>query len=122
MPCGCCGGAIAATLDFDVEPATLEGIGRAPTSSATSRERGDGASKILAAQVPSIGLRLMAETGLLAPISPELAAQRGVPQNKIGRGPLGSHAAGRGRGVPDPLYIRLGRSFTTSASPRRWPR
>ena len=39
--------------------------------------------KLLAAPRPSIGLRLLAESGLLAVLLPELAAQRGVPQNKI---------------------------------------
>ena len=33
--------------------------------------------------MPSIGLRLLSETGLLAPISSELAAQRGFAQNKV---------------------------------------
>ena len=33
--------------------------------------------------MPSVGLRLLSDTGLLAPISPDLAAQRGIPQNKI---------------------------------------
>ena len=33
--------------------------------------------------MPSIGLRLLAETGLLVPISSDLAAQRGVAQNKV---------------------------------------
>ena len=42
----------------------------------------------------------MSDTDLLAPISPDLAAQRGIPQNKVPRrGPLGPHAAGRRRGA-----------------------
>ena len=39
--------------------------------------------RLLAAPVPSIGLRLMSDTGLLGAISPNLAAQRGIPQNKV---------------------------------------
>ena len=52
--------------------------------------------KLLAADEPSVGLRLLGDTGLLAGISPELAAQRGIPQNKVaGRGPVGPHDADR---------------------------
>jgi len=40
-------------------------------------------AKLLAAPTPSTGLRLAEETGLLAVISPELARQRSVPQNKV---------------------------------------
>jgi putative nucleotidyltransferase with HDIG domain len=39
--------------------------------------------KLLAAARPSIGLRLLASTGLLERVSPELAAQRGIAQNKV---------------------------------------
>jgi tRNA nucleotidyltransferase/poly(A) polymerase len=39
--------------------------------------------KLLAAPKPSTGLRLLSRTGVLAGLSPELAAQRGVPQNKV---------------------------------------
>ncbi len=50
--------------------------------------------KLLGIARPSIGLRLLSDTGLLAGISPELAAQRGIAQNKVaGRGPVGPHAA-----------------------------
>src|SRR5207253_193953 len=47
--------------------------------------------KLLAAVRPSIGLRLMAETGILAVISPDLDSQRGVPQNKIDEEDLWDH-------------------------------
>jgi tRNA nucleotidyltransferase (CCA-adding enzyme) len=39
--------------------------------------------RLLTAEQPSVGLRLMADTGILDAILPELAAQRGVPQSKI---------------------------------------
>ncbi len=39
--------------------------------------------KLLAARTPSVGLRLLHDTGLLTSISTELASQRGIPQNKV---------------------------------------
>jgi tRNA nucleotidyltransferase (CCA-adding enzyme) len=76
---------LAATLDFGVEPATLAGIGaRAELVAHLSGERvAAELDKLLGARAPSVGFRLMSDTDLLAPISPELAAQRGIPQNKV---------------------------------------
>ena len=76
---------LAATLGFVIEPATLAGItARAELVAHLSGERiAAELAKLLAAPVPSVGLRLWLDTGLLAPISPELAAQRGIPQNKV---------------------------------------
>ncbi len=84
---------LAATLDFAVEPATLAAIAsRADLVSHLSGERlGAELQKLLAAPRPSIGLRLMADSGLLARISPELAAQRGVAQNKVAGEDLWDH-------------------------------
>jgi tRNA nucleotidyltransferase (CCA-adding enzyme) len=75
---------LAATLEFTVEPATLEAIGRrAELAAHLSGERiASEFDKLLGARHPSVGLRLMARTGLLAVVAPELAAQIGVPQNK----------------------------------------
>lgn len=76
---------LAATLGFEIEPATLAALReRAPLVTHLSGERiAAELEKLLAADRPSVGLRLTADTGLLAVISPELDAQRGVPQNKI---------------------------------------
>ena len=76
---------LAATLGFEVEPATLAAIrANAPLVGHLSGERiGAELEKLLAAPRPSVGLRLAEETGLLAVIAPDLAAQRGIPQNKI---------------------------------------
>jgi tRNA nucleotidyltransferase (CCA-adding enzyme) len=76
---------LAATLDFSIEPATLAAIGEhAALVRHLSGERISAElDRLLAAPRPSVGLRLAAETGLLAFIAPDLAAQRGVPQNKI---------------------------------------
>jgi len=76
---------LAATLGFDVEATTLAGIrSRAGLVAHLSGERiAAELDKLLGAGRPSVGLRLMGETGLLVPVSPELAAQRGIPQNKV---------------------------------------
>jgi putative nucleotidyltransferase with HDIG domain len=76
---------LAATLGFEVETSTLAGIrSRAGLVAHLSGERiAAELDKLLAAALPSVGLRLMSETGLLVAISPDLAAQRGIPQNKV---------------------------------------
>jgi tRNA nucleotidyltransferase (CCA-adding enzyme) len=76
---------LAATLGFGVEAETLAGMqGRAGLVAHLSGERiAAEIDKLLGAPEPSVGLRLMSDTDLLAPISPELAAQRGIPQNKV---------------------------------------
>jgi tRNA nucleotidyltransferase (CCA-adding enzyme) len=76
---------LAATLGFEVEAETLAGIrARADLVGHLSGERiASELDKLLAAERPSIGLRLMSDADLLRGISPELAAQRGIPQNKV---------------------------------------
>jgi tRNA nucleotidyltransferase/poly(A) polymerase len=76
---------LAATLEFEIEPRTLEAIAsHAALAAHLSGERlAAELEKLLAAPRPSVGLRLMADTGLLEVLSPDLAAQRGVPQNKV---------------------------------------
>jgi tRNA nucleotidyltransferase (CCA-adding enzyme) len=76
---------LAATLEFGVEPETLAAIQeRAELVVHLSGERiAAELDKLLGAPTPSVGFRLMSDTGLLGHISPELAAQRGIPQNKV---------------------------------------
>jgi putative nucleotidyltransferase with HDIG domain len=76
---------LATTLRFEIEPATLAAIvSCAPLASHLSGERvAMELGRILAADRPSVGLRLMSDTGLLDAVLPELAAQRDVPQNKV---------------------------------------
>jgi putative nucleotidyltransferase with HDIG domain len=76
---------LAATLGFGVEPATLAAIqARATLVGYLSGERiAAELEKLLDADAPSVGLDLAAGTGVLAVISPELGAQRGIPQNKV---------------------------------------
>jgi putative nucleotidyltransferase with HDIG domain len=76
---------LAATLDMAIEPATRAAIeARAELVRHLSGERiGAELDKILAMPKPSPGLRLLAATGVLDHVAPELAAQRGVIQNKV---------------------------------------
>jgi putative nucleotidyltransferase with HDIG domain len=75
----------AATFGWEIEPVTLDAIrATAPLVEHLSGERiAMELEKLLRAERPSVALRLLAETGVLATISPELALQRGVAQNKI---------------------------------------
>jgi tRNA nucleotidyltransferase (CCA-adding enzyme) len=84
---------LAATLGFSVEAETLAALEtRAPLVSHLSGERiAAELNKLLAAPTPSVGLRLMRDGGLLAQISPELAQQRGIPQNKVAGEDLWDH-------------------------------
>jgi tRNA nucleotidyltransferase (CCA-adding enzyme) len=84
---------LAAALGFAVEPATLAAIRvNAPLVTHLSGERvGAELAKLLATPMPSVGLRLAEQTGLLAVLSPDLAAQRGIPQNKVDGEDLWDH-------------------------------
>jgi len=76
---------LAATLGFGVEAGTLAAIqARAGLVAHLSGERiAAELDKLLGAPLPSVGLRLMSDTDLLAPVSPDLAAQRAISQNKV---------------------------------------
>ena len=100
----------AATLGFGVDAATLAGIqSRAGLARHLSGERiATELGKILAAPVPSVGLRLLADTGLLAVLSQELGAQRGIPQNKIAGEDLWDHTMRAvDAAATQPPYLRL---------------
>jgi putative nucleotidyltransferase with HDIG domain len=75
---------LAAVLGFSIDPPTFEAMRRnAPLVARVSTERVTAElQKLLLATSPSIGLRLMAESGLLDVLLPELAIQRGIAQNK----------------------------------------
>lgn len=84
---------LAATLDFTIDPPTLLAIrDNASLAAHVSGERvAAELGKLLASPRPSVGLRLMDETGLIDVLLPELAAQRGIPQNKIAGEDLLAH-------------------------------
>ncbi|HEX5589272.1 MAG TPA: HD domain-containing protein, partial [Candidatus Limnocylindrales bacterium] len=101
---------LAATLDFGIEAGTLAAIqARAELVAHLSGERlAAELDKLLGAERPSVGLRLMAGTGILAILSPELAAQQGIPQNKIPGDDLWDHTVRTVDAVPaDRPVVRL---------------
>lgn len=85
---------LAAQLGFEIEPATLSAM--TTTSDAVrwvSSERvGTELRKMVAADPPSAAFAILAETGLLKHALPELAAQRGVPQDKVTGDDLWGHS------------------------------
>ncbi len=76
---------LAAVLQFGIDPETQAAIrGHAALASHVSGERvAAELGKLLASPRPSVGLRLLEETGLLDVLLPEIAGQRGIAQNKI---------------------------------------
>lgn len=101
---------LAAALEFEIEKDTLAAIGaNAPLVAHLSGERvGAELDKLLATPVPSIGLRLAMDTGLLTVISPELAAQREIPQNKVQGEDLWDHTLRAVNAAPaDRPVVRL---------------
>lgn len=70
----------ASQLDFNIYPETLEAIKRNKDRiEIIKRERiNDEFSKIMRSKRPSVGLRLLDETGLMSLIFPELTALKGV--------------------------------------------
>ena len=101
---------LAAVLELTVEPATLAAIREhARLAAHVSGERVSAElEKLLASPRPSIGLRHMADTCLLDVLLPELAAQRGVPQNKIEGEDLLDHTLRSVDAVPvDRPVVRL---------------
>jgi tRNA nucleotidyltransferase (CCA-adding enzyme) len=100
---------LAATLEFEVEAETLAAIGRgAELVGHVSGERLlTELLKLLGAREPSVGLRLMASSGLLAVVAPELARQRGLDQNKIAGEDLWDHTLRTVDAAPDRQVVRL---------------
>jgi tRNA nucleotidyltransferase (CCA-adding enzyme) len=100
---------LAATLDFEVEAGTLAAIERnAGLAAHLSGERiAAELGKLLAAPRPSVGLRLMAQTGLLAVVVPELARQTGVPQNKSTGEDLWGHTLRTVDAAPNRPTVRM---------------
>ncbi len=100
---------LAATLGFEVEPETLAAIGRnAELARHLSGERICAELlKLLAAGEPSIGLRLMTDSGLLAVIAPDLARQLGLSQNKVEGEDLWDHTLRTVDAAPNRQVVRL---------------
>jgi putative nucleotidyltransferase with HDIG domain len=101
---------LAAVLGFTIEPATLAAIAaRAELVERLSGERiAQEIRGLLATAAPSVGLRLLMDTGLLAHLSEPLAAQRGIPQNKAPGEDLWDHTLRAvDAAAPDPAHLRL---------------
>ena len=101
---------LAATLDFRIDDETFAAIrGSSGLAAHLSGERvASELDKLMHAARPSIGLRLMGSSGLLAVVLPELASQRGVPQNKIEGEDLWDHTLRTVDAVPaDRPVVRL---------------
>jgi putative nucleotidyltransferase with HDIG domain len=99
----------AAQLAFDVDPGTLAAIGPSVERfRMVSAERvRDELQKILLSPLPSIGFRLLERTGLLAEISPELAACRGVDQRGMHVFDVLDHLYASVDAAPNELALRL---------------
>jgi tRNA nucleotidyltransferase (CCA-adding enzyme) len=111
---------LSATLGFTVEPATLAAIrSNAALVEHLSGERiAAELGKLLDADKPSVGLRLLGDTGLLDHLAPELAAQRGVPQNKVPGEDLWDHTLRSVDGaVREPSRIRVAALLHDIAKP-----
>jgi putative nucleotidyltransferase with HDIG domain len=100
---------LATTLRFEIEASTLAAI----TENAALVEHLSGErvatelDKLLAADRPSAGFRLLAETGLLRRLLPELADQAGVPQNKVDDEDLWDHTLRTVDAAEDRPVLRL---------------
>jgi tRNA nucleotidyltransferase/poly(A) polymerase len=101
---------LAAQLEFTIAPPTLAAITRqAELVRHLSGERvASELQKLLGAERPSIGLRLLEATGLLRQISAELADQRGLVQSKITGEDLWDHTVRTVDAAPrDSPVVRL---------------
>ncbi len=115
-----------AQLDFQIEPATLAAI---PQTIAVFRKVSaervrDELLKILLAPRPSTALRLLAETGLLHEIVPELEEGIGFSQNRYHAHDVWEHtlatvdAARILKDDPTPWLVRMGALLHDVAKPR----
>ena len=100
----------AATLDLELDPGTKAAIQRhAIAAAGLSGERvRDELLRLLGADEPSVGVRLLEDLGLLPVVLPELAALRGVPQGKALGGDGLDHSTRTADALPasDPI-LRL---------------
>jgi tRNA nucleotidyltransferase (CCA-adding enzyme) len=85
---------LAAQLGFEIEPATRAAMRESAhlVGWVSSERIGGELRRMIAAEPPSAALRILDETGLLAGVLPELAAQKGISQDKIHGHDLWDHS------------------------------
>jgi tRNA nucleotidyltransferase (CCA-adding enzyme) len=117
---------LATQLDFEIEPATLVALRQAARHAAeVSPERvGQELRKMLAVPTPARGFRLLAETGLLAPLFPLLARQIGMAQQKAPGVDLWEHTLrtldAAARLAPGDLTLAMAALFHDCGKPETW--
>lgn len=96
------------TLGFAVDPATRAALpGVAPLLERLSPERvRDELDRLLLGERPEAGFDLLAESGLLPPVFPELAACRAVGQNRHHRYDVYRHSLETARHAPPRRRVR----------------
>lgn len=111
----------AARLGFELEKATLEAIPRAldKTRLVSAERIRDEFTKIILAPDPIRGLTLLESTGLLALISPELAACKGEPQGGPHRHDVLGHLFASCAAAPPEPALRLAALFHDVGKPAR---
>lgn len=99
----------AAVLELDVEEATLAAVAknRARLRRVSVERIRDELLKLLMAPRPSVGLRLMQQTGLLDEVLPELVPAVGLGQNRYHHLDVFSHSLEVLDGVPQDAVLRL---------------
>ncbi len=111
----------ATLLRFTIEPATADAIRRnAALSSELSGERvQQEMAKILSADQPSVGIRMLSELGILAVILPELEVCKTIPQDKAVAQDVFEHSLVTVDATrpPDDLVLRLAGLFHDIGKP-----
>jgi tRNA nucleotidyltransferase (CCA-adding enzyme) len=111
---------LAAQLGFALDPATEAAIpGALAVFRKVSMERvRDELLKLLAAPAPSVGLRLMLSSGILAVVIPELAEGVGVAQNRFHAHDVFEHTLHTVDETRGDAIVRLGALLHDVAKPR----
>ena len=109
----------AATLRMSIEPATAEAIQeQAALAAGLSGERiQQELNKILLAERPSTGIRLLSDLGLLAVLCPELEICKTIPQDKAIAQDVFEHSLITVDATPPTLVLRLAGLFHDVGKP-----
>jgi len=111
----------ASTLGFRLDPATFEAIGATREvfrRVAAERVRDELEKLLVRSEKPSIGLQLLADSGLMADFAPELLEGIGVAQNRWHAYPVWEHVLAVVDFTPPRLVARLSALLHDIAKPR----